>query len=303
MSRPTYVVACLARHGIGPEVMAEASRAVDAASRLHGFLVDERHVPFGADAMMRFGHPFPLSSRRAVLGADAVLVASEGDEALATLEDELDLRAAVVRVRFGEHAELSLFSPLRDEAWPWTLERGFSFARESRARIALMGVDTRWATEAAAIEDRHAGLEVDRMTASEAVRALVVAPAQFDVVVCAPEVAATAADLAASLAEGRTAAWGRLAPTGPSVFGATHGAAEDIAGQGVADPSSMLLAAALMLGEGLGERSAAATLASAVGRAGWDRTSASTRGQADVVLAQLPLALANAEFYREAVGS
>ena len=39
-----------------------------------------------------------------------------------------------------------------------------------------------------------------------------------------------------------------------------HGAAEDIAGQGVANPASMLLAAALMLGEGLGERGAAETL-------------------------------------------
>ena len=43
-----------------------------------------------------------------------------------------------------------------------------------------------------------------------------------------------------------------------------HGAAEDIAGQGVANPASMLLAAALMLGEGLGERRAAETLTGAV---------------------------------------
>jgi 3-isopropylmalate dehydrogenase len=299
MSRTSYTVACLARHGIGPEVMGEASRAVDAASRLHGFFVDEHHVPFGADALMRFGHPFPLSSRRAVLAADSVLVASEGGEALETLEEELDLRASIVRVRFDERAELSLVAPLRDDAWAWTLERAFSLACDSQGRIALVGVDARWAGEAAALEERYAGLEVERLRTRDAVRALVFTPHRFDVVVCSPELAATAAELAAAVSARRTAAWGRLAPSGPGVFGASHGPADEIAGQGVADPSSMLLAAALMLGEGLGERSAARTLSAAVSRA--SGSTASTRARGDVVLAQLPLALANVEFYREAV--
>ena len=60
----------------------------------------------------------------------------------------------------------------------------------------------------------------------------------------------------------------------------------------------MLLAAALMLGEGLGERNAAATLSAAVGRA---ETRGSTRSVTDAVLSQLPLTLTNAEFWRQAV--
>ncbi len=63
----------------------------------------------------------------------------------------------------------------------------------------------------------------------------------------------------------------------------------------------MLLAAALMLAEGLGERSGAATLSGAVGLAGGDDARRpSTRGHADLVLSQLPVTAANAEFYREA---
>ena len=58
-----YSVACLAGDGIGPEVMAQASRGLRAAGRLHGFELDEQHVPFGADATMRVGHPFPLATR------------------------------------------------------------------------------------------------------------------------------------------------------------------------------------------------------------------------------------------------
>jgi isocitrate/isopropylmalate dehydrogenase len=129
----------------------------------------------------------------------------------------------------------------------------------------------------------------------------VLAPERFDVVVCPPELARPAAELAASFARERTTAWGRLSLTPPSIFGAAHGAADALAGHGVADPSSMLLAAALMLGEGLGERSAAATLAGALGLAGRNGGGPpSTRDRADLVLSQLPVAAANAEFHREA---
>jgi isocitrate/isopropylmalate dehydrogenase len=298
--RPAYTVACLARHGIGPEVMAAASRAVDAASRAHGFSVHEEHVPFGADAMMRFGHPFPLSSRRAVLSADAILVASEGGEALDALEDELDLRASISRVRFEQAAELSVLAPLSDDAWEWTLEESFSLARSSRGRIALVGVDARWTEPLAAVRGRHDGLDLEQLQPGEAMRALALTPRRFDVVVCPTELVDSAASLAACTAQGRATAWGRLAAGGPGVFGAEHGAAEELAGQDVADPASMLLAASLMLGEGLGERTAAATLSAAAGRARASREQGSTQALADLVVAQVPVALST-EFVREAV--
>jgi isocitrate/isopropylmalate dehydrogenase len=292
-----YQVICLSRHGIGPEVMAEASRALAAVSRVHGFSVSESYVPYGADALTRFGRPFPLSSRRALLESDAVLVASRSD---AALEADLDVQASIVRVRFDDQAELSVLAPLRDDAWKWTLERAFSLAGESRARIALVGVDDRWAREAAAIELRHDGFEVTRLDPASAMRELVLAPEGFDVVVCPPDLAGPAAELAASFSADRTTAWGRLSLTPPSIFGAAHGAADTLAGHGVADPSSMLLAAALMLGEGLRERSAAATLACALSLAPRNGRPPSTRDRADLVLAQLPVAAANAEFHREA---
>ena len=93
----------------------------------------------------------------------------------------------------------------------------------------------------------------------------------------------------------------------PGIFGPSHGTAVDIAGQGVADPSSMLLAAALMLGEGLGERGAEATLSSAVSyvRGNGTRRAVGTVSMSteltDAVLAQLPHSHSNAEFLREAV--
>jgi isocitrate/isopropylmalate dehydrogenase len=279
--------------------MAEASRALTAVSLQHGFHVDERHVPFGADALTRFGRSFPLSSRSALLGADAVLVAAKSDAALTALEADLDLRTSISRVRFEGRAELSILAPLGTD-WDWTLERAFSLACESRARVSLIGVDDSWERQVERIERRHDGLEVERLSPRVAMRALIFTPERFDVVVCTPELARTAVEVAASLADGRTVAWGRIAPTAPSIFGPAHGVADTLAGQGVADPSSMLLAAALMLAEGLGERSSAATLSGAVGLAGGDGVRRpSTRGHADLVLAQLPVTAANAEFYRK----
>lgn len=297
MSSKRYTVACLTGNGVGPEVIAEASRALEAASRLHGFVVDEDHAPFGTDALMRYGHPYPLPSRRAVLAADAVLVAPGVDEPLDAIEDELDLRASIVRVRTDRRHELSILSPLSEDAWSWTLQRAFAVAAAGRARVSLVGVDESWAAHAAEAERTHEGFDVERLAAAAAMRGLVLAAESFDVAVCTPELAATAAELAGSSARRRVATWGQLAATGPSLFGAFEATGSELAGHGVVDPSSTLLAAALLLGEGLGERRAAATLASAVGRTD---VAASTRAVADTVLESLPLGL-EVEFYREAV--
>ena len=46
--RTTYTIACLSGHGIAPEVMAEASRALTRVSALHGFRSARRTRPSGA---------------------------------------------------------------------------------------------------------------------------------------------------------------------------------------------------------------------------------------------------------------
>jgi 3-isopropylmalate dehydrogenase len=299
-----YSIACLAGDGIGPEVMAQASRGMSAAARLHGFALDEEHVPFGADATMRFGHPFPLASRNTALAADAILAATIDQTLLQALEGELDLRAAVVRVRL-RGATITFVAPLRTDAWEWTLERAIATASSSRGHLTFVGSEDGWAAEAAAASRRDHGLEVTRLSTRRAIRALVSSPDSFDVIVCARSLLVPLAELGWCLDSRRVLAWGRLAGNGPGIFGPNHGTAVDIAGQGVADPSSMLLAAALMLGEGLGERGAAATLSSAVSyvRGNGALRAAGTVSMSseltDAVLARLPQSHSNAEFLTE----
>ena len=149
--------------------------------------------------------------------------------------------------------------------------------------------------------------QVTLLSTRRTIRTLVSNPESFDVIVCALPLLAPLAELGWCLDARRVLAWGRLAGDGPGIFGPSHGTAVDIAGQGVADPSSMLLAAALMLGEGLGERGAAATLSSAVSyvRGSGGRRAVGTVSMSseltDAVLARLPQSHSNAEFLTEAV--
>jgi 3-isopropylmalate dehydrogenase len=305
-----YTLACLAGHGTGPELMAETSRALQEVSRLHGFRVEDTHVPFAGEAVSRFGHPLPAATRSVCLDADAILVASPGSPALEDVEAELDLRAEVLRVRFAPSGDVFLLSPRSDDLCEWTVERAFDIARASRARLASIDSDGRWRELVDGVAERHDGVGVEHLTVAEGLPALAFQPERFDVVVTGPLFADPLAEIVASVdREGRVAARGLHSANGPGVFGPLDTGDPDHAGYGVANPSSMLLAAALLLGEGLGERAAGETLATAVGLAcdnGGARTldrifrgvAATTREFTDSVLSGLPVAVTTAEFYR-----
>jgi 3-isopropylmalate dehydrogenase len=304
-----YTVACLAGDGIGPEVMAEASRALAAVARLHGFEVEEAHVPFGGDAIRKVGHPLPSATREACRRADAVLVAATKEPALEGVKAELDLTWRAQRV-MSRSADLMILSPLVSEADEWTVERAFAIALTRKAHVAAVSATERWRDLVEAAADRHAGVVVEQLALETALPALAHAPDRVDVVLTERLFAEALSEMAAFVHDGpRVVASGRLSQQGPGIFGPTHGSAHEIAGQGVANPSGILLAAALMLGEGLGERAAAKTLAGAVAstlEAG-TRTpdmveagaASTTREFMDVLLAALPGARTDTEFHVE----
>jgi isocitrate/isopropylmalate dehydrogenase len=92
-------------------------------------------------------------------------------------------------------------------------------------------------------------------------------PARFDVVAVAPAWAEAMGEILAASAAARVAAHGLLAEHGPSLFVPAPDGGYALAGAGVVNPSSMLLAAATMLDFGLGHPVAASTLAGAVSAA------------------------------------
>ena len=303
--RRRYLVACLAGHGIGPEVMAEASRALAEVSRLHGFAIDEAHLPFGGEAVTRSGHALPAATRAAYTGADAILVASSSQPALAGVKAGLDLAASVTRMQLRPRGDVTAFAPLVDGAEDWTIERAFAAACARNGRLASVAVTDSWRTRVELAAANHDGVAVRQLTLAEALPLLL--SGELEVLVTErvlAEALAQVPQLAPSMRP--LTATGLLSPSGPSLFGPSHGSALDIAGQGVANPSEMLLAASLMLGEGLGRRAAAETLERSVddvlasGVSTPDMApagvAATTREFVDVVLSMLPSARRDTEF-------
>jgi isocitrate dehydrogenase (NAD+) len=92
---------------------------------------------------------------------------------------------------------------------------------------------------------------------------LVLNPQQFDVIVTTNLFGDILSDEASGLVGGLGLAPGANIGTHAAVFEAVHGSAPDIAGQGVANPSALMLAAAMML-DHVGELEAAGRLRRAI---------------------------------------
>jgi 3-isopropylmalate dehydrogenase len=294
-------VACLTGSGTAPELMAEAMYALDAVARVHGFAFDQVHAPFGGVALARLGQPVPASTRDAVLGSDAVLVAGAEEPALDDVMAELDLRARVTRVRFGQHDDVAFITSLSDDAADWTVRRAFEIAETRTMRLSCVG-DTDWCELVNVAAPDHEHVRVEHVSPRDAMPFAAFNPARFDVVVVAPAWAEGMVEISAAAASHRVAAHALLAEHGPSLFVPSPDGGFALAGHGVVNPSSMLLAAALTLEHGLGQPAAADTLAGAVSAALVDEPvrfgiGASTREFTSRVLGGFQLAMRNAEFF------
>ena len=304
--RAASTVACLAGAGTAPELMAEASLALDAVARLHGFTLEQVHAPFGAVAHARVGQSVPPSTRAALLGADAVLVAGAEEPALADVMSELDLRARVTRVRFGHRDDVAFVTALDQTSEEWAMERAFRLAESRSLRLAVVG-DEEWRVLADAIAAGYEHVHVEHLSPRHALPLAAFQASRFDVVAVAPAWAEPMVEIAAAPAADRVAAHGLLAEHGPSLFVPSPDGGFALAGTGIVNPSSMLLAAALALELGLGQPGAAATLAGAVSAALVDgpRTpdllrhgvGATTREFTSRVLAGFQVSVRNAEFW------
>ena len=106
MAERTHTVASVPGDGIGPEVVAEARKAVDAASSRFGFGLDWADYDLGADRYLRTGEVLPDTVIKELGETSAILLGAVGrpDVAPGVLE-----RGLLLRLRF----ELDLYVNLR----------------------------------------------------------------------------------------------------------------------------------------------------------------------------------------------
>ena len=90
-------------------------------------------------------------------------------------------------------------------------------------------------------------IEMDTVIVDACAMKLVLNPGQFDVLVTTNLFGDILSDLVAGLVGGLGMAPGANIGTDAAIFEAVHGSAPDIAGKGIANPTAILLAAALML--------------------------------------------------------
>lgn len=101
-----YNIAVLAGDGIGPEVVREGLKVLNAVAAEHGFSVKLTEYPHGAEHFLKTGELFPSSALEEIRGHHAVLLGAIGDPRIEVGKLEY---AIVAGLRFG----LDLFVNLR----------------------------------------------------------------------------------------------------------------------------------------------------------------------------------------------
>ncbi len=119
------LIALLPGDGIGPEVIAEARRVLDALA-IHGLTYEEALV--GGAAYKECGHPLPSATLGLARRADAILFGAVGDPDCDSLDRHLRPEQAILGLR----KELSLFANLR----PATLFPELADASALRPEVA-----------------------------------------------------------------------------------------------------------------------------------------------------------------------
>ncbi|WFD29479.1 3-isopropylmalate dehydrogenase [Malassezia sp. CBS 17886] len=126
MAPATYKIAVLPGDGIGPEVVAQATRVLDAVSKKSpAAKLEMQSYDFGGAAIDASGEPLPAATLQGCKGANAILLGAVGgpkwgvgkvrpEQGLLAIRKELDLYANVRPALFPSESLLE-HSPLRPE--------------------------------------------------------------------------------------------------------------------------------------------------------------------------------------------
>ncbi|MDE2662993.1 MAG: 3-isopropylmalate dehydrogenase [Gemmatimonadota bacterium] len=94
--------------GIGPEVLLEARRVLEAVGEVYGHRFDISEAPIGDGALERFGDPLPEEARALAVEVDAVLVGAVGLGVRSVEGTEVDASRGLLDLRrlLGNHANI-----------------------------------------------------------------------------------------------------------------------------------------------------------------------------------------------------
>jgi 3-isopropylmalate dehydrogenase len=126
-------IAVLPGDGIGPEIVAEAIRVLDAL-RTEGEPIEIEHAQLGGVAHDTEGHPYPQSTRAIAQAADAILLGAVGGPQYDTLPRAMRPEQGILGIR----KDLGLFANLRPAILYPELAGASSLKPEAVAGLDLM---------------------------------------------------------------------------------------------------------------------------------------------------------------------
>jgi 3-isopropylmalate dehydrogenase len=302
----TYKIAVLPGDGIGPEIVTEAVKLLEALRNEFGLAAELEFAPVGGAGYEAHGHPLPPNTLELARQADAVLLGAVGGPRWEGLERSLRPEQGLLGLR----SELQLFSNLRPAILYPELTGGiyfgkprgirtradgqlegfntlvyseseierigrsaFEIARKRSGRLCsvdkanVLEVSELWRSVMNRIAGEFADVELSHMYVDNAAMQLVRAPKQFDVMVTGNMFGDILSDAAAML----TGSIGMLPSASldsqaHGMYEPIHGSAPDIAGKGVANPLATILSVAMMMRYSLDQDSLADRIERAVGR-------------------------------------
>jgi isocitrate dehydrogenase (NAD+) len=293
-----HQVTLIAGDGIGPEVAAATTRAVDAT----GVRIEWEPVEVGPGALDDVLASLEVT-RVGLKGPTATPIAGGHQSINVALRKKLGLYTNFRPVRmlpglktrfhdlpldlaiFRENTE-DLYSGLEHEVVPGVVESlkiitenasmriaraAFGYARrEGRKKVSAIhkanimklsdGLFLKCCREVAS---QFPEVEYKELIVDNACMQLVMRPETFDLLVMPNLYGDIISDLTAGLVGGLGIVPGANIGDGHAIFEAVHGTAPDIAGKGLANPTALMQSAVLMLAH-LGEREAAARLHQAI---------------------------------------
>ncbi len=129
-----YQIAVLPGDGIGPEVMREAVRVLEAAASAFGLQLSFARYAIGGSALDHFDEPFPKGSRDACMQADAVLLGAIGGPKWDHEKGDRRCESALLSLR----KSLRTFANLRPVTVPESLANSSPLRRERVAGVDIL---------------------------------------------------------------------------------------------------------------------------------------------------------------------
>ncbi|MFP3310279.1 MAG: isocitrate/isopropylmalate dehydrogenase family protein [Caldivirga sp.] len=280
-------VAVIRGDGIGPEVVDSALRVLKAAAAKYGLAIELAEVEAGDSALSKYGEAMPSRYWGVIETSDAILKGPVGEsagEVVVKLRRGLDLYANIrparvypgvkalrdgvdlvivrentedvyVRAEYMITSDVAVALRVISRRASERIARvAFELAKSRRGKVTVVHKanvltvsDGLFRSVAREVASRYPNVKVDEMYIDSAVMDMVRRPQDFDVILTTNLYGDILSDIAAYV----TGSIG-LAPSAnmgdsKAMFEPVHGAAFDIAGKGIANPTATILCVSWML--------------------------------------------------------